>query len=331
MDGRVEKKKYKTKRCKEEGCMKQRVQGGVCVAHGANYVHKRCTVDGCMKQRVQGGVCISHGAQYKKKKRCIIDGCEKQARQGGVCVTHGAETKRCTVDGCMKHQQQGGVCISHGAETKRCKVEGCGKQRIQGGVCVAHGADRYVQMCLICEHIHGIKRTASCGTTIIRSCARCFHKEFPNEPRKQRRFKTKENYINERLKEEFGENFFIHDKRVYCGGCSKRRPDWIIDCGTFILIIECDEHKHKYINDSCEMKRLNEIWEDYGCRDLIVIRFNPDANETEKTCFKPIVNGGYEIDEEKLDRRMLVLIETTRSFLENGPRKNGIDPEWLFY
>lgn len=58
------------------------------------------------------------------------------------------------------------------------------------------------------------------------------------------------------------------------GGCSQRRPDLFLDCGTHSLIIEIDEDQHSEYK--CEDKRVMQIFTDLGSRPLVVLRFNPD-------------------------------------------------------
>lgn len=247
---------------------------------------------------------IRSESSKKKVKRCTMVGCEKGARKGGVCCSHGATKKRCTMDGCEKFAQKGGVCCSHGAKVKRC---------------------------IFCKMIYGTKRKAtSTGETVL-SCIRCFFAHFPNEPKINNRYKLKQHYINEILKETFGKNFFVYDKRVNCGSCSRKIPDWRVDCYHFNLIVECDEFSHEIYSESCEKKRLNGLWEDLGCRDLVVIRFNPDKNEEDSGCFKPIPNGGYEVNEERIEKRMDKLIKTIYGFLENGVNQHGLEVIEMFY
>jgi hypothetical protein len=59
-------------------------------------------------------------------------------------------------------------------------------------------------------------------------------------------------------------------------GCSKRRPDLLLDLGYQIIIIEVDENQHIDYDTSCENKRIMEISRDVGHRPIIFIRFNPD-------------------------------------------------------
>ena len=72
---------------------------------------------------------------------------------------------------------------------------------------------------------------------------------------------------------------WIWDKRIQ-DGCSKRRPDLLVDVGSHILIVEVDEQAHSDYNCSCENIRLAEIARDVGYRPIIIIRFNPDSYET---------------------------------------------------
>lgn len=65
--------------------------------------------------------------------------------------------------------------------------------------------------------------------------------------------------------------------RVIQGGCSRRRPDGLIDCETHAVIIEIDEDQHRTYDDQCENKRIMEIFLDLRSRPLIVIRLNPDS------------------------------------------------------
>ena len=67
---------------------------------------------------------------------------------------------------------------------------------------------------------------------------------FPDKP-VIRNYKTKEKEVVDRIKEIFPEFTWVHDKRVE-DGCSKRRPDLLLDLGSHIIIIEIDENKYSY-------------------------------------------------------------------------------------
>jgi hypothetical protein len=98
---------------------------------------------------------------------------------------------------------------------------------------------------------------------------------FPDE-KTSRNYKTKEKEVTERVTEEFPDLSWITDKRVE-DGCSRRRPDLLLDMGSHLLIIEIDEHKHEGYDCSCENKRLMEISLDLQHRPIVFVRFNPDS------------------------------------------------------
>jgi hypothetical protein len=89
-------------------------------------------------------------------------------------------------------------------------------------------------------------------------------------------YKTKERTVVDFITEQFPQYDWINDKRIV-DGCSKRRPDMLLDLGSHLVIIEVDENKHNSYTAECEIKRLNDISLDVGCRPIFMIRFNPDA------------------------------------------------------
>ena len=138
------------------------------------------------------------------------------------------------------------------------------------------------------------------------------------------------------IKEQFKEQVMIFDKQT--GGCSKRRPDVYIDKFTHIVIIECDENQHKNEEyNSCENKRTMELFQDFGNRPIVFIRFNPDSyvNEENKkiqSSFKmhkaldvPVIR-----DSNEWVCRLNVLKKTIDKWLIKIPEKE-ITNEYLFY
>ena len=73
-------------------------------------------------------------------------------------------------------------------------------------------------------------------------CLRCFINLFPDKP-VVRNYKTKERSVYEYIREQFCDIDIINDK-IISDGCSKKRPDLLIDLGYQIVIIEVDEDKH---------------------------------------------------------------------------------------
>jgi len=106
-------------------------------------------------------------------------------------------------------------------------------------------------------------------------CLFCFVHLFPHSPL-TRNYKTKEASVVEFVKTTFPHYTWINDKRVQ-DGCSRRRPDLLLDLGDQVLIIEIDENHHVDYECSCENKRIMELSQAVGHRPIVFIRFNPDS------------------------------------------------------
>jgi len=114
-----------------------------------------------------------------------------------------------------------------------------------------------------------------CGNKIYQPyCFACNCVRNPNIEIK-RRYKTKENLLSEALKKMNLGIDFIQDKKVE-DGCSKRRPDFLFDLFTHIVIVECDENNHNSYDTTCEIAKLNETFTDLADRPMVILRFNPD-------------------------------------------------------
>jgi hypothetical protein len=59
--------------------------------------------------------------------------------------------------------------------------------------------------------------------------------------------------------------------------CSKKKPDFIIDCDYFFLIVEVDENQHRSYACDCEVGRMIQLHQDFGGTPVIFIRYNPDG------------------------------------------------------
>lgn len=180
------------------------------------------------------------------------------------------------------------------------------------------------------------KMCGSCG--LFRSikkynhlCITCFMFQNPDHIITTK-YRKKENQVVSKLKEEFKDYTLICDKQT--GGCSKYRPDVLIDLYTHCIIIEIDEDQHK--NYTCEEARTNQLFTDLGDRQLIIIRFNPDKYKDENN---KVIRGIFSFDKEnnikiyskkEYNIRMTKLIETVK---ENIPyKKDDLFKEFtLFY
>jgi hypothetical protein len=108
-------------------------------------------------------------------------------------------------------------------------------------------------------------------------CLFCYINLFPDKP-VSRNYKTKEYAVVEYVKTQFPSLNWIADK-IVSGGCSKRRPDLLLDLLYQIVIIEIDENQHTDYDCSCQNKRIMELSQDLGHRPIVFIRFNPDDYE----------------------------------------------------
>ena len=199
---------------------------------------------------------------------CIFAGCRKQSS-----FNFEGELKRLY---CTNHKTYGMVNITH----KTCCEEGCKKLptfNFEGEKCPLYCAEHKK------EGMMDVKNkdcnSSWCFTRVQNNkydgfCLRCFIYLFPDKP-VSRNYKTKEYAVVEFVTSKFPEVHWIADK-IINAGCSKRRPDLLLDLGYQILIVEIDENQHIDYDCSCENKRIMELSQDTGHRPIIFIRFNPD-------------------------------------------------------
>jgi hypothetical protein len=197
-----------------------------------------------------GGSFCTHN---KRRILCMLCG-------GSQICEHKKNKSKC------KHCIGGSIC-SHNKRKEMCKKCG-GSALCKNEWCETSKSAKYEGFCMPC---------------------------FVNNPENidkpnVRNYKTKERDVIERIKQDFPNFTWIHDKKVQ-DGCSKRRPDLLLDMGTHVIIIEIDENKHTDYDCSCENKRLMQISQDLQHRPVIFIRFNPDDYTNKdgiliKSCWK---------------------------------------------
>lgn len=302
--------------CKEHKKLKTR-----CVqCEGGSICEHKTRRNTCL---ICGNISICE--HNKRKLRCIL--CS-----GSQICEHSKLKSRC------KDCDGSELCI-HGKRKARCKE--CKGQEI-----CEHNVNR--QTCIPCKGsqtcIHS-KLKSCCkpcgGSSLCKStwchtiksnkyegyCLFCFMHLFPDKPI-TRNYKTKEKYITDKIIEYFPDFTWIADKKVE-EGCSKRRPDLLIDLGSHIIIVEIDENKHTNYDCSCENKRVMEISQDLGHRPLVFIRFNPDdyANEHGKlikSCWKLNALGIMQIikgRETEWNERLENLKKCIHYWIENSTEK----------
>jgi hypothetical protein len=282
----------RSKKCKEFNCKKQpafnlpnKKSGIYCNEHKKvgmiNMISKRCKEFNCDKQPAFNLeyeniaiYCKEHSKDNMVNvisKRCKELNCNKQPyfnlpneKDGIYCKYHAKDnmidikSKKCLEQNCNKHpsfnlqnQKVGIYCKEHkkidmvDVKSKRCLEKNCDTQ---------------------------VKNNKYKGY-----CVRCFIYKFP-DVKISRYYKVKENHMTDFIKDQFKEEVKVFDKQT--GGCSKRRPDVCIDKFTLVIITECDENQHR--ETSCENKRTMELFQDFGNRPIVFIRFNPDSYINEK-------------------------------------------------
>lgn len=198
-----------------------------------------------------GSAICEHGIQKSGCKEC----------GGSRICQHGKHKPICKECG-------GSAICEHNRKRADCKE--CGGSNI----CKHH---KLKKSCKECDG-YALCKSSWCHTTGITKyngyCLNCCIHLCP-EIEVSRNYKTKENDVVSRIKQHFPNFDWIADKRIQ-DGCSKRRPDLLLDLGTQIIIVEVDENKHNDYDCSCEHKRLMELSQDVGHRPIIFIRFNPD-------------------------------------------------------
>ena len=194
----------------------------------------------------------------KRKARCLICGGSDYCIHGKrktCCITCGGSEiciHKIRKMSCV--ECDGSMICKHKKRTSRC-LECGGSETCKNDWCSARKKHKYEGYCYVC---------------------------FVNNPE----FKDREIVRNYKNKERAVADFIMnqdetkhlswnHDK-VIDGGCSKRRPDLLVDMGTHVIIIEIDEQQHNDYNTTCEEARNMNLWEDVQCRPIIFIRFNPD-------------------------------------------------------
>jgi hypothetical protein len=280
----------KNKICIEPNCKTRatynkegEIKGLYCTIHKkdgmVNVKSPTCKEPGCKKQPVYndegkttGLYCASH------KKDGMVNVKDKTCKEPG-CKTHpnyNDEGEKQAVY-CSIHKKEGMIDVKH----KTCKEPGCKKQPVYNDegkttrlYCTTHKKDGMVNV-----------KSPTCKTPLCTTranpkykdyCLTCFIHLFPDEPN-TRNYKTKEKATTDYILEQLPKDKYtwITDKTIQ-DGCSRKRPDLLLDLGYQVIIVEIDENQHQDYDCSCENKRLMLLSQDVGHRPIVFIRFNPD-------------------------------------------------------
>ena len=273
--------------------------------------------------------CFSHkkeGMLNLNSRNCIE--CGKQSRFNYPC-----EKKPLY---CVSHKKEGMVNVV----SRKC-IE-CSKQPTFNKenekkplYCASHKKEGMVNV------VHDTCKSEWCSILVQQKydgyCLFCYIHLFPDKPI-TRNYKTKEHAVVDFVKSKFSSLSWVADKRVN-GGCSKRRPDLLLDLGYQNILIEIDENQHIDYDCSCQNKRLMELSQDLGHRPIVFIRFNPDAfkknNVLISSCWSYNQHGVCKIKkskEKEWEERLATLEEQINYWInpENVTEKT-IETIQLFY
>lgn len=304
--------------------------------------HKKCIEPGCNKtpgfNYPNNSVrlfCKFHKKDTMinvKNKDCIYETCKKQA----VCNF----TNEKQVLYCENHKELGMINIRRNL----CIYNNCStiavfnfSNEIRGKYCGAHKLVNMVDIinkkCIeaTCNNLPSFnypdKHPDYCSSHTLPGmvdtrhskfiCSSCNLEWYKNKKDQSlcsycnstKRQKTKENEIKKLLEKHNIEN--IHDKTFKNNCCLRYRPDFIIYCKTFYLILEVDEFGHISYPEECEIVRMNNIG--YALdKPVKFLRYNPDnKNFTKKNKEKVLL--------EEIQKIM------NQEFLDNP------SPKYLFY
>ena len=209
----------------------------------------------CLSCKLDGDVNV-------RKPKCSATGCPAFAAYGLLfgSITHCQQHKNDS----MLHQRR---------IRPKCAHQGC-KER-------PAWTDQANNYPLRCEQ----HRSNNDTNVAQRACAECKQIDFIKEGNlcnicftfhMRKHTKVKELMVKVLL--EANKIEFRHDMRPE-GGCYQARPDFVIDCGTHIIIIEVDEFQHKHSNYPCECEQTRTInlYQEYGGLPVLFVRYNPDS------------------------------------------------------
>ena len=269
---------------------------------------------------------------HKRRK----DHCTECALSTAICEHKNRKSRCRECDGieCCPHNKLKVNCIECDTSGNMCEH---GKIKSQCAIC--HGSkmcihDKRKHSCVVCTPSSGCqhcKLISIIGSKWKPYCFRCYCVLHP-DAEIPRAYKLKEHYVRDALKEEFKDSItMVFDKKVD-GGCSRLRPDILLDFGSHCIIVEIDERQH--VNYSCEEKRMVTLYEDIGFRKIVFLRFNPDGytfgKKTYKSPFSYTATGAISIDRGEMSRRILELVERIKTNKAAEPSEQ-IVVEYLFY
>ena len=288
----------KSKRCEHDR------RKEICKECGGGSICEHKRIRSKCKECGGGSIC-EHGRRKEICKECggsqicehnIIKIFCKECNGSQICK-HNRNKTRCRECGggsICEHKRVRSKCkecsgsefCKHARQKSRCR-ECCGSQ-----ICKHNRVKSRCRECSgsqICKHDKRKSQCKECGgsglcksswcekskyTKYEGYCFGCFVHLFPDRPN-SKNYKTKEKATADYVLKQFPEFTWVADKQIQ-DGCSRKRPDLLLDLGYQVIIIEIDENQHESYDCSCENKRLMLLSQDVSHRPMVFIRFNPD-------------------------------------------------------
>ncbi len=265
----------------------------------------------------------------KHKKEGMVDVVSKKCKECNRCPSFNYEGMLAMY--CSEHKKEYMVDV----KASRCKENECNKRpsyNFNGMIaiyCSEHKKEGMIlrkspKKCKQCNIIQGNPKYDG-------HCLRCFIYLFPDKPITNN-FKIKENHVFDEVIKYIPKDItIIRDKMV--GGCSKRRPDLMIDMGSHWICAENDENCHKDYDTSCENKRIMELYTDMANRPMIIIRFNCDKYSDKQSLFKINKQTGIPLirTQKEFKERTAKFAETINKYINSEPPEKAITIEYLYY
>lgn len=234
-----------------------------------NLTIKRCKFEnGCTEQARYGRVdgkplrCLLHRLDDMKdlvSKRCLVETCDI------ISPKFGFPDKKPLY--CSHHKLAGMENLVHNRCLNCDTLPKFGLPGEKPIYCVNHKTEKMIDV------VH--KRCTSCGIFQVEKkrnylCSYC----SPTH-----RQTSREDVVKELLHKNSYK--FIHDKQIVNDSCVKNRPDFLFDCDTYYVILECDEDAHKNYEKECEFVRMNNISYVLN-KPTLFIRYNPDLKQVKR-------------------------------------------------
>lgn len=260
----------------------------------------------------------------KNKAECAFEDCSTrpsynvEGEKAKFCLQHretnmiDVANKACKEEGCpilpsfnFKCLKNALYCAEHkkigmqDIRAKRCEEKGCFEipefnieGELKGLYCLDHKHENMINV------MNPRCRTPNCG---LRSylqhnyyCIECFAGEYPGIPL-PKCYQIKEHHVRTFVEDNFAKKCVsISFDKAIKGAKSRLRPDILMQFETHSIIVEVDERQHRSNTYTEKSKSDNErsdiLFNELGCKPLVIIRFNPDAyvnseKETIPSCF----------------------------------------------